>query len=415
MNRTPIEWCDRASNPVRARRTSDGKVGWVCTKCASGCQNCFAERRNVWVGTGERFTQEALDSGRVEFWLDEKELRKVLKSRATGESVFVGDMTDLWHENVPYEWVDRIFGVCTLRYDLDFCFLTKRPDRLAKYFQHVAHSMRGWWHQEAGYLVQRLSGGTAEGWKDVDQSPAANKAWRAMRKHYYPCANPMVLGDTSCAAPWPLRNVYLGMSASNQPDFDAGIGHMRNLGVAGWKTFVSLEPLLGSVSAGGYLASEWWCPDCRYVGEGGSGGEVCDLCGEPFPEPGPSGEMIPCACGSTDYTPLCPRCGCELTCADWPDGEGLPGTLSCVIVGGETGPGARPMHPEWVRAIRDQSAAAGVPFFFKAWGEWGPGHDGKTRADMVRLGRKRTGRLLDGVIHDATPWPVKKRDKEVTP
>jgi len=43
-----------------------------------------------------------------------------------------------------------------------------------------------------------------------------------------------------------------------------------------------------------------------------------------------------------------------------------------VIVGGESGPGARPMHPEWVRSIRDQCQAAGVPFFFKQWGEWSP-------------------------------------------
>jgi len=44
--------------------------------------------------------------------------------------------------------------------------------------------------------------------------------------------------------------------------------------------------------------------------------------------------------------------------------------IDWVIVGGESGPGARPMHPDWVRSIRDQCQAAGVPFFFKQWGEW---------------------------------------------
>jgi len=62
--------------------------------------------------------------------------------------------------------------------------------------------------------------------------------------------------------------------------------------------------------------------------------------------------------------------------------------ISWVIVGGESGPGARPMHPEWVRSIREQCQAAGVPFFFKQWGG--------TR-------KKAAGRLLDGETHDGMP------------
>ena len=59
-----------------------------------------------------------------------------------------------------------------------------------------------------------------------------------------------------------------------------------------------------------------------------------------------------------------------------------------VIVGGESGPQARPMHPEWARTLRDQCTAAGVPFFFKQWG-------GRTP--------KAGGRILDGEIHDEMP------------
>ena len=66
-----------------------------------------------------------------------------------------------------------------------------------------------------------------------------------------------------------------------------------------------------------------------------------------------------------------------------------------VIVGGESGPGARPMDPAWARSVRDQCAAASVPFFFKQWGA----HD----ATGQRVGTKRAGRTLDGVIHDAMP------------
>ncbi|WP_127804082.1 phage Gp37/Gp68 family protein [Hydrogenophaga sp. NH-16] len=66
-----------------------------------------------------------------------------------------------------------------------------------------------------------------------------------------------------------------------------------------------------------------------------------------------------------------------------------------VIVGGESGPGARPMSPAWAQNVRDQAAAAGVPFFFKQWGAWGP--------DGVRRNKKVNGRLLDGRFWDETP------------
>lgn len=96
-------------------------------------------------------------------------------------------------------------------------------------------------------------------------------------------------------------------------------------------------------------------------------------------------------------------------------GWGLPATfiggygttIDWVIVGGESGPNARPMHPDWARSIRDQCQASGVPFFFKQWGEWGlagtrgeycwnPGASVRNLITMDRVGKKRAGRLLDG-------------------
>lgn len=95
--------------------------------------------------------------------------------------------------------------------------------------------------------------------------------------------------------------------------------------------------------------------------------------------------------------------------------------ISWVIVGGESGPNARPMHPAWVRSLRDQCVAAGVPFFFKQWGEWAPAEhyrkpdglyavrDG-TQAHpvdgepvLLRVGKKAAGRLLDGVEWSEVP------------
>lgn len=94
-----------------------------------------------------------------------------------------------------------------------------------------------------------------------------------------------------------------------------------------------------------------------------------------------------------------------------------------VIVGGESGPGARPMHPDWVRSIRDQCQASGVPFFFKQWGAWAPvseayvaghyhifeesseyrGQPAVDRIVMRRVGKKAAGRLLDGRTWDEFP------------
>jgi len=68
--------------------------------------------------------------------------------------------------------------------------------------------------------------------------------------------------------------------------------------------------------------------------------------------------------------------------------------LDWIIVGGESGPGARPMHPDWARSIRDQCNAAGVAFFFKQWGQHAP--NGAGHFSMISVGKKAAGRLLDG-------------------
>lgn len=97
------------------------------------------------------------------------------------------------------------------------------------------------------------------------------------------------------------------------------------------------------------------------------------------------------------------------------------GGIDWVIVGGESGPGARPMHPDWARSIRDQCQAAGVPYFFKQWGEWAPdsmlesGRGDISRSLrvagvglcdsvwMTHFGKKAAGRILDGRTWDEFP------------
>jgi hypothetical protein len=116
------------------------------------------------------------------------------------------------------------------------------------------------------------------------------------------------------------------------------------------------------------------------------------------------------------------------------------GHLDWIIVGGESGPGARPMHPDWARSLRDQCSFFNIPFLFKQWGEWeaaldrdrddpdwranytndyvdhgkskwlnlagGCGFHGERFHVMRRAGKAAAGRLLDGVEHTAFPGEV---------
>jgi protein gp37 len=171
----------------------------------------------------------------------------------------------------------------------------------------------------------------------------------------------------------PLENVWLGVSVEDQETADERIPILLRTPAA--VRFVSIEPMLGPVDVERWI----WRPGA--YGAGTSSISKYDF------------------------------------------------DLTWVIAGGESGPRARPSHPDWVRSVRDQCRAAGVPFFFKGWGEWAPkrqlkpkplcpahwgtitdngeffplttcwnGHDddGQGEAMVYRLGRKRAGRLLDG-------------------
>ncbi|MGZ0843130.1 DUF5131 family protein [Klebsiella pneumoniae subsp. pneumoniae] len=136
--------------------------------------------------------------------------------------------------------------------------------------------------------------------------------------------------------------------------------------------FISAEPLLGPLDIASWLAPV------------STPGHCISIDGDWWHAPG-----------------SCPNCRPRL---DW------------VIVGGESGPRARPMHPDWVRKIRDQCTDAAVPFHFKQWGEWlhddylgwwEHGDDALENCQRVgnfwRVGKARAGRHLDGVEHLAFP------------
>jgi len=287
MGRTSIEWTDVVWNPVRG-----------CTKVSPGCKNCYAETfAERWRGVPGHPYEQGFDLRLVS-----EKLEEPLRWRKSRRRIFVNSMSDLFHEDVPDEYVDQVFGVMGACEDAErdhvFQVLTKRAERMRRYAR------------------ERLY-----------------QAWNKRR-----------LGTERM----PASNVWFGVSVENREQGLPRIEHLCAMSAA--VRFLSIEPLLEDL-----------------------------------------GEL-------------------DLRGINW------------VIVGGESGHGARPMHPAWVRALRDQCVAAEVPFFFKQWGEHisedqlfhhtDPAKDlsysnipglpnrfeviNVDGVGMARVGKKAAGRLLDG-------------------
>jgi len=277
------------------------------------------------------------------FWKDRKftdvrihpeRLREPLHWRKP-QRIFVNSMSDLFHERVydnDESFIDEIFAVAAACPQHTFMILTKRSGIMRNYFNHPRRTM---------YVESALEW-LFEG-----------------RLHMMP------------ELVWPLPNVWLGVSVEDQRAAEERISDLLETPAA--VRFVSCEPLLGPL--------DLWSAQFNNQYGGLIGGVT-----------------------------------------NWPGG------LDWVIVGGESGPKARPMHPDWVRGIRDQCLAGNVPFFFKQWGEWvlkgstedqrcsdfgvlDPagvfyrGHTGwngrpidpdTNEAYMLKVGKKKAGRVLDG-------------------
>jgi protein gp37 len=152
---------------------------------------------------------------------------------------------------------------------------------------------------------------------------------------------------------WPLHNIWHGVSIWDQPSADRLVPGL--LATPSALRFVSAEPLLGTVDLTDIVVGPVRINALAGVIDGRNGDQPTD------------------------------------------------GRLDWVIAGGESGPGARPMHPDWARSLRDQCAAAGVPYFFKQWGAWHSDTDGRCPLPEMRVGKKAAGRLLDGWAHLDVP------------
>ncbi len=369
-DKTGIEWTDATWSPVTG-----------CDPISPGCKHCYAKReveqrwsknpKSVWCGRDFNDVQcHAAALVQPLRW-------------AKPRKIFVCPRADLFHDDVPFEFIAAIFGAMSHARRHTFQVLTKRPARMLGFFawlslqtEHKAANAAAANHAE--FICGEERGRRGAESASVEACAIAAYYDRAQitnggRSHgsYYPH--------------WPLPNVWIGVSIEGQDAADERIPLLLQAPAA--VRWISAEPLLGPVSLR-------WLPA--------------------FPENAPHTAQHPS--GTTNHL------------------DGLR-RLDWVVVGGESGPKARPMHPQWARDLRDQCAAAGVPFHFKQWGEWAPptkaedlrflgdlmragkavhvygngrepdGHFRRGDDHLLRVGKKAAGRLLDGVLHDKYPTP----------
>lgn len=289
-----ISWTEETWNPVAG-----------CSIVSPACTNCYAmsvaamiERasggRTHYAGTTKTVNGKPVWTGKL-VMAPEHIVTAPLRWKRP-RRVFVNSMSDLFHEDMPDKWIDRVFAIMALSPQHTFQVLTKRPERMRRYMTSAM-----------GRIADLII---------------------AMRRER---------GDISPVIPlphitpghawWPLANVWLGVTAEDQARADERVPSLLETPAA--IRFVSAEPLLGPIGFRQF----------RIPAE-------------------PHSQTHDALSGYSSDTPF------GLIKAGLPDRFGR-GRLDWIIVGGESGPGARPTHPDWVRAIRDDCAAAGVAFHLK--------------------------------------------------
>jgi protein gp37 len=314
MGKTNIEWAGHVWNPI---------IG--CSIVSPGCTNCYAMKMAArteamgisrYDGTTRKVNGNVVWTGKLAQAPEETLLAPLRRKKPT--IYFVNSMSDLFHEKVPDEWIDRIFAVMALTPQHTYQVLTKRAGRMRDYL--CRHDVGLRWVNAADVLLDRKSA--------------------------------FAIVDPITAVGWTnhgLPNVWLGVSTERQQEADERIPLLLQTPAA--VRFISAEPLLGPIDL-----MPWIMDGCEHCDDdrGSCGGPRChrddiprsEQCPEKFAifdeTQGPADE---------DGAPAWIRA--ERIILDW------------VIVGGESGPGYRPMSPEWAESLRDQCIEAGVPVFIK--------------------------------------------------
>jgi protein gp37 len=297
-DKTGIEWT----------QSDDGTPGatWNpvtgCDDVSPGCQHCyartFAER---WRGTPGHHFERGFD-----VVLRPERLDQPLRWNRP-RRIFVNSMSDLFHKDVPDEYIARVFAVMAMASQHTFMVLTKRHARMRSFLQDDCRCGKG--HVPGIHLRSAMD------WAGTPHSPT-----------YVPG---VVGHDVYHCRQWPLPNVWLGVSAEDQHWADIRIPALLDTPAA--VRFVSAEPLLGPINLGAWLGQMWKCRGCGGINGQRTGSAHCFHCG-------------------TRNWPL------PVLALDW------------LICGGESGPGARPMEAEWARSIVSQCRDEFVPVFMKQLG-----------------------------------------------
>lgn len=308
MGNTNIEWTDETWNPVRG-----------CTPIAPGCANCYATRQAIrQAGKGGAYEGLVKSTRGGPKWTG--------KVRVSGDKsfyaplhwrkprrIFVNSMSDLFHEGLSDEAIDKVFAVmaiCSLherRYGHVFQILTKRHARMRAYLGERNDQ-------------QRRKSIAAKGAALMEDGDMWHETLHSDMQ-------------------WPLENVWMGVSVSDQETANAALDDLAH--TSAWLRFVSYEPALGPIDFTPWLHIAWQCSGCHAF----------------FPDPWK--KTCP-KCGREDYWSgshaYNPRAGQRGSCIDW------------LIVGGESGPRSRPCDVAWVRSTIEQCKAARVPCFVKQMG-----------------------------------------------
>ncbi|MEG4286382.1 DUF5131 family protein [Microcoleus sp. A006_D1] len=265
-----ISWTDITCNPIHLVRPDGSHGGHWCQKVSPGCTNCYSETQNqsnyFKFASKLRFTGEVPEN----LIFDEEVMKKLIGMRSKAgrkpskKKVFLCSMTDLFGEWVKEEWIDLAFAYMAIANQHTFQILTKRAERMAKYFKSGAR--------------QRIRIAVVDLGRQLNLKPETYEPYETFDFE------------------WPLANVWLGTSVENQKAADDRIPWLIKTPAA--VRFLSCEPLLQKV----ILKAEY------------------------------------------------------------------SQNLNWVIIGGESGSGARPCHLDWIQSIVQQCATANLAVFVKQLG-----------------------------------------------
>ncbi len=323
---TSIEWTDATWNPLRG-----------CSDVSPGCTNCYAK------GVAARFSGPGLayeglgrwSAKRMPLWTGEirlirEQLDLPLRWKRP-RNVFVNSMSDLFHEKASFHDIAAIFGIMAAAPQHRFQVLTKRPQRMLDFFHWVSTIDTYGGAQSDHAEIMQLTAMDHGGLLKALGLTRVGREYRSAKKRIDGMLEP---------TPWPLPNVFLGVSVENQEVAGERIPLVLQAPVApSAGRFLACEPLLERVDIGTWLH----LPPCpQHPGERAAGW----------------GHM-PCDC----------RPHIEKHAA-----AGTMGKIDWVIVGGESGPRSRPFDVDWARDLVADCKAAGVPVFVKQLGANSFGH-----------------------------------------